>query len=82
MDSWYGAPERALIEEQIKVLRVALANAPYSSDLRNLYLDAHTDRAIAEMQFIKQDLKRLGEIRLASTLSPTQSSSSIMRSTG
>ena len=61
---WYGEAERTEIKKQIRILRVALANAPYSADLRNVLLDAYTDRAVAELQFIKQDLVFIAKKRL------------------
>lgn len=64
ISSWYGPVEDALIDEQIDILREALVLAPLDAPLRNLLLDAHTDRAIARVQFIKSDLEALGRKRL------------------
>ncbi|MGJ8723556.1 MAG: hypothetical protein ACSHYB_03275 [Roseibacillus sp.] len=64
MDTWYGEPERLTTEAAIDDIWAALANAPLDSGLRNLLLDAYTDRAVAEVQFIKNDLVELGKKRL------------------
>ena len=64
MGTWYGPAEQLAINAAIDELRTALAIAPLDTGLRNLLLDAYTDRAIAEMQFIKTDLVELGKKRL------------------
>lgn len=64
MDKWYGEPERAQIANQIVLLRAALSRAPLDARLRGLLLDAYTDRAVAEIQFVKQQLEKLGTLHL------------------
>jgi hypothetical protein len=68
MSQWYGEPERIAIAQQITRLEEALAVAPLDYQLRGLLLDAYTDRAVAEMQFVKQDLEALGRLRLGLVL--------------
>lgn len=59
MDAWFGDPERALADEQILVLRDALAVSPLDTGLRDQLLECYYDLAIAEMQFAKKRLASL-----------------------
>jgi hypothetical protein len=68
IDAWYGQDERDLVEEQITNLVAALVVNPLNTTLRQTLLDTYTDRAVAELQFNKQDLVELGKKRLALTL--------------
>jgi hypothetical protein len=66
--SYYGPAERLIVEQQITNLVEALAVNPLHTGLRHALLDCYTDRAIAEMQFNKQDRVTLGKLRLGLTL--------------
>lgn len=64
---YYGPSERLIVEQQITNLVEALAFSPLHTGLRTALLDCYTDRAIAELQFNKQDLVALGKLRLGLT---------------
>ncbi len=65
---WYGAPERAVVATQIANITRALTHAPQDSGLRAVLLDAYTDRAVAEMQYVKSQMVEIGKKRLALVL--------------
>jgi len=65
IDSLYGDTERSSIRQEITNIVEALAVSPLHTGLRTALLNAYTDRAVAEMQFNKQDLVSLGKKRLA-----------------
>ena len=67
--AYYGDAERAIIAQQITNLVLALQANPLDNRLQQALLDAYTDRATAEMQFNKQDLVTLGQLRLGLTQS-------------
>ena len=64
MVEWWTDDERALANEQIAVLRSALAISPTDTGLRDLLLEVYYDYAIAEMQIAKQKLAVLASQRL------------------
>ena len=67
--AYYGDAERAIVAQQITNLVLGLQANPLNNRLQQALLDAYTDRATAEMQFNKQDLVTLGQLRLGLTLS-------------
>jgi len=68
MGTWYGDRERALVAQQIAVLRDALAVSPLDTGLRDALLECYYDLAIAEMQFGKQKLASLAAVHLGLTV--------------
>ncbi len=68
MGNWFGDPERALVNQQILVLRDAIAVSPLDTGLRDLLLDCYYDLAVAEMQSAKKSLASLAAKNLGLTL--------------
>ncbi len=64
VDTSFGDPERAMFEEASELLRMGLRFAPYDRGLRQAFLEAHYDLALAEMQFVKQRYASLAKVRL------------------
>ena len=64
MAGWYTDSERSGFAAAIQPLRDALKYAPYDCTLREVFLDAYYDRAMAEVQFVKNNLVELSKIRL------------------
>jgi len=64
MAGWYGDNERNRFAAAIQPLRDALKYAPQDCTLREVFLDAYYDRAMAEVQFVKNNLVALSKVRL------------------
>lgn len=65
ISAWFGDAERAVVATQIAKITRALTHAPMDSGLRAVLLDAYTDRAVAEMQYVKSQMVAIGKKRLA-----------------
>jgi hypothetical protein len=68
MTNWFGDHERAIADQQIAVLRDALAVSPLDTGLRDALLECYYDLAVAQMQFAKQSLANLAAIHLNLTV--------------
>lgn len=77
IEEWYSDPERQLVEEAIATLREAIVADPFNADLHLAMLDIYYDRAVAEIQHIKNQLMELNELVLDLSDANTDSDGSV-----
>ncbi|MCX7045515.1 MAG: hypothetical protein NTX50_08545 [Candidatus Sumerlaeota bacterium] len=71
MNKRYSDPERILTHAALENMRKALKYAPLNLKLENAFLDVYYDKAVAEIQFVKQEQDTLAQYRLGFRLPPT-----------